>query len=52
MYSDSRLIDYDPDFYQYVDSLLLQAGSIHVYKLVEAKSDSIRNLPFHLRKKK
>ncbi len=38
MYSDSRVIDQDPAFQKYVDTMLLEAGSIHVYKL-KSKED-------------
>lgn len=38
MYSDSRVIDQDAAFQKYVDTLLLEAGSIHVYKL-KSKED-------------
>jgi hypothetical protein len=35
MYSDSRIIDQSPEIEPFLDSLILQAGSVHVYKLKE-----------------
>ncbi len=33
MYSDSRIVDQNPETQQFIDSLLLQKGDVHVYKL-------------------
>ena len=50
MYSDSRKIDQDSAFYQFVDTLLLDISSIHVYKLREPKHQTINYLPEFKRK--
>lgn len=45
MYSDSRKIDKDPAFSKFVDTLLLDIGGVHVYKLRDPKTDTIKYLP-------
>lgn len=35
MYSDSGKVDQDAEVQKYLDSLLLKAGSVHVYRLKE-----------------
>ncbi len=47
LYSDSRKLEADPEFLQFVDSLLLSAGSINVFQLRAPRSSVIRNLPFY-----
>ena len=51
MYSDSRIVDQDPEFDQFVDALLLNVGSVNVYKLRDPITDTIKYLPDFKRKK-
>lgn len=34
MYSDSRIVDENPEIRKYIDEMVLDAGSVHVFKLV------------------
>lgn len=46
LYSDSEEVNNDPELDQYVDSLILEAGSVKVFKLRAPQSDTIKYLPF------
>ncbi len=52
MYSDSRKIDQNPEIAPFIDTLLLSAGSINVYKLRDPISKDIKHLPFFKQIKK